>query len=363
MKKKIKSSVVMALIVLVIYIANLVIYPGSAICAVYTFFNPDTTNWFTWSIPDANQVAGTALDVSGLLDAPAGKHGYIRTNGENFEFFNGTVSKSVRFWGANISGSGLFMENAQADILANKMAMSGMNIARLISLDGDFAYPNIFGNDPNRTTVLNAASLNKFHYLWSKLKEKGIYLYVELLDYRKIKSGDGATYTYSKHGANVTNFFTGSMDLVNQYDPYLIDLQKQYAQQLLTSVNPYTGTTIANDPAVVMIAIDNEMSLSEYGTETFNADISFEYYRELLKDKFNAWLRAKYGNLKATLQAAWDQTGYVGVGANEGQNWDDAIMGLGMVEIPIDYLSAARNYSPKRKADTLEFLSTTEAIS
>lgn len=351
MLKKYKSRVVAygagILFFTAIYVMNSNIVVGAA-----TFLNPDTSTWFAWSQPDEVIAKGTALDVSYLLDAPAGKHGYIRATGENLAFDDSTP---VRFWGANISGSPNFLSHTDTDNLVARMARSGLNIARLISMDGDFAQPNIFGNSTTSTRVLNADSMDKFSYLWAKLKEKGIYLFVELKVNRQIKSGDGATYSYM--GANVT--YTGGMDLVGQFDPYLIELQKEYAKQLLTYVNPYTGTTLANDPAVVMVAMDNENSLTEYGTETFSSDISFAYYKDLLKDKFNQWLRAKYGTRDA-LVSAWASAGYTGLESQESQFELDGVGEAGTVEIPIDYLSTTKNYSAKRKEDTLHFLSDTE---
>ena len=48
---------------------------------------------------------------------------------------------------------------------------------------------------------------------------------------------------------------------VNFFDPYIIKLHKEYAQQLLTHVNPYTGKALVNDPVMAMVEITNENSL------------------------------------------------------------------------------------------------------
>ena len=42
------------------------------------------------------------------------------------------------------------------------------------------------------------------------------------------------------------------------YDSRMIELQKEYAKQLLCHVNPYTGLALIDDPAVVTIQINNE---------------------------------------------------------------------------------------------------------
>ena len=48
---------------------------------------------------------------------------------------------------------------------------------------------------------------------------------------------------------------------VTIFEPYLIFLQKEFAQQLLTHVNPYTGLSLANDPVMAEVEITNENSL------------------------------------------------------------------------------------------------------
>ena len=40
----------------------------------------------------------------------------------------------------------------------------------------------------------------------------------------------------------------------------MIELQKEYAKELLCHVNPYTGLSLADDPAVVTVQINNEDS-------------------------------------------------------------------------------------------------------
>ncbi len=48
---------------------------------------------------------------------------------------------------------------------------------------------------------------------------------------------------------------------VTLFDPNLIALQEEYASQLLTHVNPYTGLPLVDDPVMAMVEIVNENSL------------------------------------------------------------------------------------------------------
>jgi hypothetical protein len=65
----------------------------------------NTEGWFPYSGYNPAERRGTALDVSKLLDAPAGKHGPLGKRGEKFVFRDG---KEARFFGVNIVASANF---------------------------------------------------------------------------------------------------------------------------------------------------------------------------------------------------------------------------------------------------------------
>ena len=65
---------------------------------------------------------GSALDFSqrGLLDAPAGKHGWLKAVGGHFEF-EGTPGVEQRFYGVNLCFTANYPEHE--DMLAEKAAV------------------------------------------------------------------------------------------------------------------------------------------------------------------------------------------------------------------------------------------------
>ena len=86
------------------------------------------------------------------------------------------------------------------------------------------------------------------------------------------------------------------------FDRRLIELQKEYARQLLTHHNPYTNTPYCSEPAVALVEILNENSLLDswaenrlLGQQTRRVlpeqwvDIPASYERELT-DLYNRWL-------------------------------------------------------------------------
>ena len=206
-------------------------------------------------------------------EKPAGKHGRTVVKGAYFEFEDGTPA---RFWGVCLNGSACFPEHDHAEKLASRLAKAGVNIVRLHQMDGEAATPNIFqyskGQRLVTTRKLDEKSLDRMDYLIHCLKNEGIYIYMDLLVHRSFKEGDG-----------VRNAKNGRARPWLMVDRTMIELQKEYAQQLLTHVNPYTGFSYVDEPAVAMMDIVNECSL-------FCTLPLWEPYATELRQDFRKWL-------------------------------------------------------------------------
>lgn len=282
--------------------------------------------WFVYGIPDYNEITGTALDMSHLLDAPAGKHGKILADGDDFVFEDGT---KARFWGVNIVGESNFMSHEETDKLIKALTASGVNVVRLHHLDAGYYSPNIFGSDKN-SIELDANQMDKFNYFWAKLKENGIYIMPGLLCSRVVTSAMGITDAGS---------IDAGMKIEGMFDEDLIALQKDYAKKLLTYKNPYTGTTLATDPASVLYEIHNECNITEYGNSS-NYTITSQYYLDEFYELFNNWLLDKY-KTQTALVKSWGSTGSESLTKKS-------------ITFPANYKSL--NYSKNRMTDCREFL-------
>ena len=72
-------------------------------------------------------------------------------------------------------------------------------------------------------------------------------------------------------------------------------IYKSWVRQLFTSVNPYTGLTLAQDPAIGIVEIQNEDSFFFW---TFTHNNVPEMYWKELEIAYGNWLQKKYGSLK-----------------------------------------------------------------
>jgi hypothetical protein len=251
----------------------------------------DTKGWFEYAGTDVSKRRGTALDVSRLLDAPAGKHGFVTRRGDGLAFKDGTPA---RFIGVNIVASANFPTHAEAERLAELLAQLGVNLTRHHHMDADWSRPNLFGNKPS-TLELDPEALERFDYLVAQLQKRGIYQFMDLIVHRKALPADGIPSPED---------VTPGYKIEGEFSPKLIELQEKFTTQLFGHQNPYTKKKYGADPAIAMLEVINEDSLFFLQKEGDFA-ITSPHYKDELGRLFDAWLRKKYGSY-AELQKAWE---------------------------------------------------------
>jgi len=233
-------------------------------------------------------VGGNITDVSAWNDAPAGKHGFIRVEGEKFVNDKGRVL----FWGTNTCFSMNFPERAEAEKVAARLARFGFNCVRLHHMDRSDIWG---GPNAKSQTVIDPGQLDKLDYFIFQLKQNGVYVNLNLHVSRKMDDRDGfpAKDERPDHDKGVDNFY-----------PPMIALQKKYARDLLEHVNPYTKTAYKEEPAIAMIEINNENSVvSQWARGTKLLSMPDPYASEFRK-QWNEFLQVKY-KTTAALASAW----------------------------------------------------------
>ena len=234
----------------------------------------DQTGWFAFTLP-WDDAAPTLTDASDLLLDAAGQDpaGVIDARGRiaatadgHFAFSN--TGRRVRFWGTNLTFSaafppspdfppavGEFADAHAAEKLAGRLAKLGFNAVRLHHLDNAGRPAGIWLDPWQDTLAIDPAQLGRLDYLVYQLRLHGIYVDLNLHVSRQFTLDDGVT---------DADQFEGTGSLYNQgatlFDPVMIALQQRYAGQLLDHVNPYTGLTYRDDPAIFAVETTNEDS-------------------------------------------------------------------------------------------------------
>ncbi|HEX2949839.1 MAG TPA: hypothetical protein VHV83_09785 [Armatimonadota bacterium] len=255
------------------------------------------------------------VDQSDALDAPAGKHGFVSSKDGHFFFSDGT---RARFFGVNLAKETVFIDKGQIDRLVALFARSGINLVRIHHID------DVSGIiDPTRPGAFRNDKLDLVDYWVAKLKERGIYLCLDLNDYRTFRISEGVE--------NGEQLGRGAKPYA-VFDQRLIELQQEYAKRFLADhINPYTGLSYANDPAIAILEIYDENGLFIRRDDWPNLR---EPYRTILQQQWNVWLRYRYGTSDA-LKAAWtDNTGNCALTA--GENVEQATVKLPVMTLYTD---------------------------
>ena len=280
------------------------------------------------TFPDSSMV-----DFSFLLDPPAGKHGFVEVT-EDGNFRIAKTGERIRFWGVTVAANHVDVEKARIAEAVDVIARSGCNLLRLHELDNrggeqynlvrrniiDEAYPN-----NNKSTVFDEEYRDRVDYWISCAQQKGMYVYLVVRGYRTFREGDGVPNADKlDRSAKPYAFF----------DPRLIELQKQYANEwLIQHVNPYTGVPNGLNPAVALIEVENEDSLF-FGHVDWREFV--EPYRANFKKMWNDWLIKEYKDT-AGLRKAW--TNDKGECALPGGESPEA----GTVEVPLMSIKALKD--------------------
>ncbi len=294
-----------------------------------------------------------ALDFSHLLDAPAGKHGFVRARRGHLYFEDGT---RARFLGFNMATRSNTPDHELAEKLADRFASLGVNMIRLHAADapiGDEARSwsscreaPLLDYEKGSSRFFHREGLDRFDYFVAKLKEKGIYLHIDLIVAREFLPGDGLDYPAVVPGCS---------KCYPMFHERLIELQQEYAKELLTHVNPYTGLALVDEPAVAVIQINNEDSAIK-GTMDNDWNPAMQPYRDEVRRRWNYLLLSKY-DTREKLRKAWTSKGKCALKDEEDPHQSTVKIVQGNFYQPTNDPNAEwdAETSPVRYADYMEF--------
>ena len=251
-----------------------------ALC-VLTAVNAQT-RWYPVQA-DPPSFAGTALDLSRFVEAPTGKHGFLKAKNGHFAFDDGTPA---RFFGAQINPFG----PEEVVSAVRRMRERGINITRLHGLE--FLHKrgsrSLFDYD--------AAAFDRLDRLIAELGKNGIYLILDT-DYPMIVhiGADDGIEGIGPAGAGLM--------FAEFFNPRVMALKQRRMREIFTHRNPYTGKRYSDDPTLALVEIQNEDSMFWYGV-----DSQREPFKTQLVTAFREWLARRDGKAPAepvTIQPMW----------------------------------------------------------
>lgn len=230
----------------------------------------------------------SVADFSFLVPAPAGSHGFVTTRPDGHFYFDD--GKRAKFWGINVSSASINIPDADIDAAVERFRRAGINMLRLEAADNG----GMLLDTPvkNSSRNINAAYFRKMHRWMWQAKKNGLYIYLQLLDFRTFKAGDGvANADLLGRAAKPYAFF----------DTTLISLQKEFARQILLTPNPFTKKAPIADPSVAVIELANEHGLFMKGDVWRKMPAPYDKQFQAL---WNDFLNKRY-KTTADLDKAW----------------------------------------------------------
>ncbi|MCW5719620.1 MAG: glycoside hydrolase [Devosia sp.] len=238
--------------------------------------------------------AGSPLDFSVILPNGAIDAQRHLTLADGRFAFSDTPGVSASLHCASLAwspASGGFPDHASADRYVTQLVRHGYNLARfhyveaalMLGSSADFAF------DPE--------TLDRFHYLLAALKRAGISWVMDGLT-----SNRGGLAGYDDDRGDVVGPLKQEILLSAEGMAHWRRLQ----DLILGTVNPYTGLAPIADPALALVVLVNEGALEFDGIVAEGR--GEPAYSELVRSRFNAFLRSRYVD-SAALAAAWGGLG------------------------------------------------------
>lgn len=218
-------------------------------------------------------IPGSALDFSEVIGwhKPAGKLGHVKAVGNHFEF-DTLPGVPQRFYGVNLCFTANYITPQEAAKLAARFRRIGYNAVRL------HHYDNTLVEGSADKTALNPARLNQLDQLMAQFIANGIYVTTDLFVSRSIP--------WRSIGIDKAGFVPmNDFKLLCAVNKQAMENWKEFTRGFLSHVNPYTGRSYAEEPALAWIALVNEGNLGNFlGDQRELPDYT---------EKWNEWLTAK----------------------------------------------------------------------
>src|SRR5690625_3408859 len=235
-----------------------------------------------------------------LNHVPAGKFGSLIVNDDGHFAFESSAQRE-RFWGVNITARSAFPTDQDAEAVAGRLAKFGVNLVRFHHMDHNWGGLGLIDYSQGDSQHFNTKALQRLDYFIAQLKNQGIYTNLNLINAREFMASDGIPASIGEHEWDELDW--KERQIMGFFIPEIRALEKVYAYELLTRVNPYTKLTYAQDPAIAFVEINNENSLFQQYLDG-NMDLWPDSTRALLQEKWNQWLAEEHDDT-AAMAKAW----------------------------------------------------------
>ncbi len=260
-------------------------------------------DWFAAEFTADAFSPDSLTDLSALIEAPAGKDGFLAADGDGLRFER--ARRPIRFWAVGVGRNPHGLDGAGMTRAARFYRKHGINMVRqhtmmdavgLLGPDGKF--------DPAR--------MDAYDRWFAALKRAGIYTTWSVVYPHHgpfLRKSDGYSperfaeldRVDTRHDGRREPIVVG--DFVN-LDRDLQAIVGRYFDALLAHRNPHTGLRYRDDPALAIIEFQNESNVFFHTLDRLREGDQTPLFSDRMRRAFYAFARARYGS-RAAVARAW----------------------------------------------------------
>ncbi len=256
---------------------------------------PGPADWFPVAFYEDEFDRNSVIDMSHLVEAPAGKYGFLKAEGDHLRFANS--DEPVQFWGCGANY--LAVSRPETTQRVRYLRKHGVNMVRQHPLEGHLGMLRGDGSfDPER--------LDDWDWWFAELKKHGIYMTVSFFYPHHITPAeDYDLYEELPEGRGWARGNAKSVWGLVNVEPALQESEWRWVKAFLTHKNPYTGLRYMDDPALAVVEVHNEDCIFwHWPLNDLAAGKKYPKHTARLKARWAAWLKERYGT-DGKLREAW----------------------------------------------------------
>ena len=219
-----------------------------------------------------------------LNEPSAGHKGFVKRKGNGFVTGDG---KEQRFWMVQLGFTG---NDTSIQRWARRLAKYGVNLGRV-------QLSSFFASHKSGDDELFEKRLERLHFHVAEMKKQGIYTYLGHLYWHTHTTLNDDV--FPGFGPGKGNKPVALLFFSEKFQDYYIN----YVKRIMTAKNPYTGISLAEDPAVAFFEIQNESGVLFW---PFKPQSFPEVELAIFEGKFADFLIKKHGSIEQAV-ASWGE--------------------------------------------------------
>jgi hypothetical protein len=296
--------------------------------------------WFPLIADDDTFSPESVIDMSALIEAPAGKHGPVIAKGSDLVFAS-QPDKPVKFWGCGA--------NLQQDKYSRAQQVQRIRYLKKFGNNAVREHP-LF-DEISRDGKIDPKRLDAYDWWFAELKKAGLYTQWSVFYHFPISAADGyEPELFAELEPMGNKGLRDTYGLINM-SPKLWDLRTKVLVELLNHKNPYTGLRYADDPALMCVEFQNEDSIffwNPLGELSNPNPKKWKAHAKKLRGLFAAQMMTKYRDA-AALTKAWGKL-------DAADKWGEELQLMGPWEMDTSGIRGRFAGQTARAADTIFFL-------